>query len=51
MADSVLEQIAALKDEDWAIREEAAATLGTFRDATGCRAIGAVAWRRGSSRA
>lgn len=37
MADSVLEQIAALKDDDWAIREEAAATLGTFRDA---RAVG-----------
>ncbi|HKN86092.1 MAG TPA: HEAT repeat domain-containing protein [Nitrospiraceae bacterium] len=37
MADSVLEQIAALKDEDWAVREEAAATLGAFRDA---RAVG-----------
>lgn len=37
MADSVLEQIAALKDEDWAIREEAAAALGAFRDA---RAVG-----------
>ncbi|WP_447984825.1 HEAT repeat domain-containing protein [Nitrospira sp. Nam74] len=37
MADSVLEQIAALKDEDWAVREEAAATLGTFGDA---RAVG-----------
>jgi HEAT repeat protein len=33
MADSVAEQIAALKDEDWAIREEAAMALGTFRDA------------------
>ena len=33
MADAVAEQIAALKDEDWAIREEAAAALGTFRDA------------------
>ena len=32
MADSVAEQIAALKDEDWAIREEAAMALGTFRD-------------------
>jgi len=32
MADAVVEQIAALKDEDWAIREEAAAMLGTFRD-------------------
>jgi HEAT repeat protein len=32
MADSVAEQIAALKDEDWAIREEAAMSLGTFRD-------------------
>src|SRR5437879_13005415 len=33
MADSVLEQIAALKDEDWAIREEAASMLASFRDA------------------
>jgi HEAT repeat protein len=33
MADSVAEQIAALKDEDWAIREEAAMALGAFRDA------------------
>jgi HEAT repeat protein len=32
MADAVAEQIAALKDEDWAIREEAATMLGTFRD-------------------
>jgi len=32
MADAVAEQIAALKDEDWAIREEAAVALGTFRD-------------------
>ena len=32
MADAVAEQIAALKDEDWAIREEAAIALGTFRD-------------------
>lgn len=32
MADSVLEQIAALKDEDWAVREEAATALGGFRD-------------------
>ncbi len=32
MADTVAEQIAALKDEDWAIREEAAAMLGTLRD-------------------
>ena len=37
MADSVAEQIAALKDEDWAIREEAATALGTFRDP---RAVG-----------
>lgn len=33
MADAVAEQIAALKDEDWAIREEAATMLGTLRDA------------------
>jgi HEAT repeat protein len=32
MADAVAEQIAALKDEDWAIREEAATALGTLRD-------------------
>src|SRR5678815_3580228 len=32
MVDTVAEHIAALKDEDWAIREEAAVTLGTFRD-------------------
>ena len=37
MTDSVAEQIAALKDEDWAIREEAATALGAFRDA---RAVG-----------
>ena len=32
MADAVAEQIAALKDEDWASREEAATILGTLRD-------------------
>ena len=32
MADAVAEQIAALQDEDWAIREEAATMLGTLRD-------------------
>lgn len=32
MEDPVAEQIAALKDEDWAIREEAAGLLGTFKD-------------------
>ena len=32
MTDAVAEQIAALKDEDWAIREEAAMMLGTLRD-------------------
>jgi HEAT repeat protein len=32
MADMVAEQIAALKDEDWSIREEAATMLGTLRD-------------------
>ncbi len=32
MADAVAEQIAALSDDDWAIREEAATTLGTLRD-------------------
>jgi HEAT repeat protein len=37
MADSVAEHIAALKDDDWAIREEAATALGTFRDP---RAVG-----------
>lgn len=37
MADAVAEHIAALNDEDWAIREEAALALGTFRDP---RAVG-----------
>lgn len=37
MADKVAEQIAALKDEDWAIREEAARLLGQFNDP---RAVG-----------
>jgi HEAT repeat protein len=32
MADAVLEQIAALRDEDWAIRQEAAGLLGTLKD-------------------
>ena len=32
MADAVAEHIAALKDEDWAIREEAATILGALRD-------------------
>jgi HEAT repeat protein len=32
MADSVLEQIAALKDNDWVVREEAATALGGLRD-------------------
>lgn len=37
MTDSVVEQIAALKDEDWAVREEAATALGSYRDS---RAVG-----------
>src|SRR3989441_5863884 len=32
MSDRVLEEIAALRDEDWALREEAAMLLGDFRD-------------------
>lgn len=32
MADAVAENIAALRDEDWAIREEAATSLGLLRD-------------------
>jgi len=32
VGDSVAEQIAALKDEDWAIREDAASLLGTLKD-------------------
>lgn len=32
MADSVSEQIAALSDDDWAVREEAAILLGTLKD-------------------
>src|SRR5437879_8568549 len=39
MSDRVLEEIAALKDEDWALREEAATLLGDFR---GPRAVGAL---------
>jgi HEAT repeat protein len=37
MCDRVLEEIAALKDEDWALREDAATLLGEFRDP---RAVG-----------
>src|SRR5213594_2467004 len=37
MSDRVLEEIAALKYEDWALREEAATLLGEFRDP---RAVG-----------
>ncbi|HEY3196870.1 MAG TPA: HEAT repeat domain-containing protein [Nitrospirales bacterium] len=32
MSDRVLEEIAALKDEDWALREDAATLLGQFAD-------------------
>ena len=32
MADTVLEQIAALRDEDWAVREDAALALAGLRD-------------------
>ena len=32
MSDRVLEEITALKDEDWALREEAATLLGNFAD-------------------
>jgi HEAT repeat protein len=32
MADTVIEQIAALRDSDWAVREDAARMLGSFRD-------------------
>ncbi len=35
MADSVAEHIAALKDEDWGIREDAAVALGEARDPRG----------------
>jgi len=37
MSDRVSEEIAALKDEDWAVREEAASLLGEFADP---RAVG-----------
>ena len=37
MSDRVLEEIAALKDEDWALREDAATLLGDFGDP---RAVG-----------
>src|SRR5256712_12207788 len=39
MSDRVLEEIAALKVEDWALREEAATRLGEFRDP---RAVGSL---------
>lgn len=39
MADSVAEQIAALKDEDWGIREDAAVALGELRDPRGVRPL------------
>jgi HEAT repeat protein len=32
MSDSVTEQIAALQDDDWAVREDAAVLLGTLKD-------------------
>jgi HEAT repeat protein len=49
MGDAVAEQIAALKDEDWAIREDAATALGTLRDP---RAVGPlVSLLRDSDRA
>ncbi|MBX3320754.1 MAG: HEAT repeat domain-containing protein, partial [Nitrospira sp.] len=32
MSNPVMEQIAALRDEDWAVREDAARLLGTFKD-------------------
>jgi HEAT repeat protein len=32
MPDPVAEQIAALEDEDWAVREDAAVTLGAYKD-------------------
>lgn len=49
MGDTVAEQIAALADEDWAIREEAATLLGTMRDP---RAVGPlVSLLRDSDRA
>lgn len=39
MADSVAEQIAALRDEDWGVREDAATALGNFRDPRGARPL------------
>lgn len=49
MGDTVAEQIAALTDDDWAIREEAAMLLGTMRDP---RAVGPlVSLLRDSDRA
>lgn len=39
MADSVMEHIAALKDEDWGIREDAATALGESRDPRGVRPL------------
>ena len=39
MADCVAEHIAALRDEDWGIREEAAVALGECRDPRGVRPL------------
>ncbi len=39
MADRVAEHIAALRDEDWGIREESAAALGECRDPRGVRPL------------
>lgn len=39
MADSVAEQIAALRDDDWAVREDAATVLGLARDARAVRPL------------
>ncbi|MDA0738277.1 MAG: HEAT repeat domain-containing protein [Nitrospirae bacterium] len=39
MADYVAEQIAALRDEDWGVREDAALALGQFPDPRGVRPL------------
>jgi len=39
MADYVSEQIAALRDEDWGVREDAALALGQSGDARGVRPL------------
>lgn len=44
VSNPVTEQIAALKDDDWAIREDAAHLLGTFKDPRAVNPLIALLW-------